>query len=299
MYVTVFGVASLLLQVLIPYKRYVPFLKWLTLALFAYVATAIVVGQPKWEALRATFLPRISLQGASLTALVAVLGTTISPYLFFWQASEEVEDMHIHAKEHPLKRSPEQATEQLGRIRFDTYAGMALSNIVAFFIILTAAATLHAHGVTNIGTADEAAKALEPLAGRFAFLLFAVGIIGTGLLAIPVLAGSAAYGISEAFGWKASLEKTALRARRFYATIAVATVLGLLQNFLHMNPIKALFWSAVLNGVVAGPVIASMVILGSNPKVMGKFTLPVYMRVIGWIGAAVMVAASIGMFASM
>ncbi len=299
LYVALFGVASLLLQVLIPYKRYVPYLKWLTLALFAYVATAIVVGEPRWDALRATFMPHISFEAASLTALVAVLGTTISPYLFFWQASEEVEDMHIHPKEHALKRSPEQATEQLGRIRFDTYAGMALSNIVAFFIILTAAATLHAHGITNIGTADEAAKALEPLAGRFAFLLFAVGIIGTGLLAIPVLAGSAAYGVSEAFKWKASLEKTAGHARRFYATIAVATLLGLLQNFLHMNPIKALFWSAVLNGVVAGPVIASMVILGSNPKVMGEFTLPGYLRVIGWIGAAVMFAASVGMFATM
>jgi NRAMP (natural resistance-associated macrophage protein)-like metal ion transporter len=299
LYVTLFGVASLLLQVLIPYKRYVPFLKWLTLALFAYVATALVVGQPRWDALRATFLPHISLDAASLTALVAVLGTTISPYLFFWQASEEVEDMNVHPKEHALKRSPEQAPEQLGRIRFDTYTGMALSNIVAFFIILTAAATLHAHGITNIGTADQAAKALEPLAGHFAFLLFAVGIIGTGLLAIPVLAGSAAYGVSEAFGWKASLERTAGHARRFYATIAAATLLGLLQNFLHMNPIKALFWSAVLNGVVAGPVIASMVILGSNPKVMGKFTLPPYVRVIGWIGAAVMCAATVGMFVSM
>jgi len=299
MYVTIFGVASLLLQILIPYKRYVPFLKWLTLALFAYVATAIVVGEPRWAALRATILPRISLNAASLTALVAVLGTTISPYLFFWQASEEVEDMHVHPKEKPLTRSPEQAPRQLGRIRFDTYAGMALSNIVAFFIILTAAATLHAHGITDIGTADQAAKALQPLAGRFAFVLFAVGILGTGFLAIPVLAGSAAYGISEAFGWTASLEKTPGHARRFYTTIAVATILGLLQNFLHMNPIKALFWSAVLNGVVAGPVIASMVVLGGNTKVMGKFTLPAYMRVIGWIAAAVMVAASIGMFVTM
>jgi NRAMP (natural resistance-associated macrophage protein)-like metal ion transporter len=299
MYVAIFGVASLLLQILIPYKRYVPFLKWLTLALFAYVATAIVVGEPRWAALRATILPRISLNAASLTALVAVLGTTISPYLFFWQASEEVEDMHVHPKEKPLTRAPEQAPRQLGRIRFDTYAGMALSNIVAFFIILTAAATLHAHGITDIGTADQAAKALQPLAGRFAFVLFAVGILGTGFLAIPVLAGSAAYGISEAFGWTASLEKTPGHARRFYTTIAVATILGLLQNFLHMNPIKALFWSAVLNGVVAGPVIASMVVLGGNTKVMGKFTLPAYMRVIGWIAAAVMVAASIGMFVTM
>jgi NRAMP (natural resistance-associated macrophage protein)-like metal ion transporter len=297
-FIVLAGVLSLAIQILIPYRKYVKYLKWLTLALFSYVITAMSLHEPKWEAIRATFLPHLSLRGGAFTALIAILGTTISPYLFFWQASEEVEDVALNSHEQPIKQAPKQAPAQLQRIRFDTFFGMAVSNIVAFFIILTAASTLYAHGVHNIQTADEAARALEPLAGRFAFSLFAVGIVGTGLLAVPVLAGSAAYAVSEVFGWRASLEKKPKQAVEFYTTIGVATFLGLLLNFIHLNPIRALFWSAVLNGVVAGPVMAFMMLLARNPKVMGEFTLPTSLRVAGWIATAVMILVSIGMFAT-
>jgi len=294
-YILLFGIVSLCLQVMVPYTRYVKYLKWLTLALFAYVATALVVGEPSRAAIRATFLPSVTFEGAYLTALIAVLGTTISPYLFFWQASQEVEDVTVSRAEKPLKKAPEQAPAQLDRIRVDTYFGMAFSNIVAFFIILTTAATLHAHGISDIQTADQAARALEPLAGKFAFLLFALGIIGTGMLAVPVLAGSAAYGVSEAFHWRASLQKKPGQARKFYGIIGGATVVGLVLNFVHLNPIKALFWSAVINGVVAVPLMAFMMIMTHNSEVMGKFTLPVYLRVGGWLATGVMALAAVGM----
>jgi NRAMP (natural resistance-associated macrophage protein)-like metal ion transporter len=299
LYVVVLGCVCVGLQILVPYTSYVKYLKWLTAALFFYVLTAIHLHEPRWEAIRATFLPSLSFRGNSLTALIAVLGTTISPYLFFWQASQEVEEVTINADESPLKKAPDQAPAQFQRIKFDTYFGMFVSNLVAFFIILTTAATLHAHGITEIQTADQAARALQPLAGRFAFILFALGILGTGLLAVPVLAGSAAYGVSETFQWTASLEKKPNRALRFYATIGVATLVGLLLNFVHLNPIKALFWSAVFNGVVAGPVMVFMMLLARNPKVMGQFALPTYLRIIGWLTSAVMVLASIGMIATM
>jgi NRAMP (natural resistance-associated macrophage protein)-like metal ion transporter len=298
-YIVLLGTMSLALQVAVPYTKYVPYLKWLTLALFAYVATALVVGEPKWQAIRATFWPSISRHGDYFTALTAVLGTTISPYLFFWQASEEAEDVGVNAEEKPLRQAPGQARVEFERIRFDTYLGMALSNVVAFFIILTSAATLHTHGILDIQTADQAAKALEPLAGRFAFLLFAIGIVGTGLLAVPVLAGSAAYAVGETFQWTSSLEKKPRQATKFYGTIGAATVIGLLLNFVHLNPIKALFWSAVLNGIVAVPVMALMMIMTRNVKVMGKFTLPVYLQIGGWIATAVMLIASLGMFVSL
>jgi NRAMP (natural resistance-associated macrophage protein)-like metal ion transporter len=224
LYVVVFGCVSMGLQILVPYSRYVKYLKWLTAALFAYVLSAIFLREPRWEAIRATFLPSFSVRGEFFAALIAILGTTISPYLFFWQASQEVEEVTLNADERPLRKAPQQAPAQFQRIRFDTYLGMFFSNAVAFFIILTTAATLHAHGITEIQTADQAARALEPLAGRFTFVLFAVGILGTGLLAVPVLAGSAAYGVSETFQWAASLEKKPKRAIRFYATISIATL---------------------------------------------------------------------------
>jgi NRAMP (natural resistance-associated macrophage protein)-like metal ion transporter len=299
LYVVMFGCVSLGLQILVPYTNYVKYLKWLTVALFAYVLTAISLHEPSWEAIRATFLHSFSLRGEFLVARIAILGTTISPYLFFWQASQEVEEVTLHADEKPLRKAPEQAPAQFQRIRFDTYIGMFFSNIVAFFIILTTAATLHAHGITEIQTANQAARALEPLAGRFTFFLFAVGILGTGLLAVPVLAGSAAYGVSETFQWAASLEKKPKRASRFYATIGVATLVGLLLNFWHLNPIKALFWSAVVNGVVAGPVMVFMMLLAQNPKVMGQLSLPLYLRIAGWLTTAVMVLAAIGMLATL
>ena len=296
LFVILAGGVSLIMQILIPYTRYVKYLKWLTVALFSYVVTAIILHEPRWEAIRATLLPGFSLHRGYFTALIAILGTTISPYLFFWQASEEVEDVTLNAKERPLKQAPKQAPAQLERIRFDTFLGMAFSNLVAFFIMLTAASTLYSHGLRDIQTADQAARALEPFAGRFAVSIFAVGILGTGLLAVPVLAGSAAYAVSEVFQWRASLEQKPGRAVQFYATIGVATFTGLLLNFLHLNPIKALFLSAVLNGVVAGPVLVSMMLLARNPKVMGKFTLPVSLRIAGWVATGVMVLVSIGMF---
>jgi Mn2+/Fe2+ NRAMP family transporter len=271
----------------------------LTLALFSYVITAIILHEPRWAAVRATIWPNISLHREFLTALIAILGTTISPYLFFWQASEEVEDVTLNAGEQPLKNAPKQAPTQLQRIRFDTFLGMAFSNLVAFFIILTAASTLYSHGLRDIQTADQAARALQPLAGHFASSVFAVGIIGTGLLAVPVLAGSAAYAVSEVFQWDASLEQKPKRAVGFYATIGVATFIGLLLNFIHLNPIKALFFSAVLNGIVAGPVMAFMMFLARNPKVMGKFTLPRSLHTVGWLAAVVMILVSMGMLITM
>lgn len=295
-YIVAFGVVSLVLQIAVPYTKYVRYLKWLTISLFAYIVTAIVVGQPKWEAIRATFWPSIQWNGDYFTALIAVFGTTISPYLFFWQASEEAEEVSVNDLEQPLKRRPEQADDHLKRIRFDTYFGMALSNIVGFFIILTAAVTLHTHAILDIQTADQAAKALQPLAGKFAFVLFASGIVGTGLLAVPVLAGSAAYAVGEAFRWRVSLESKPRQARKFYATIAAATVIGLVLTLIGLNPMKALFWSAVLNGLVAVPVMALMMILTQNRRVMGDFTLPAYLRAGGWIATAVMLVASLGMF---
>jgi len=295
LYVVVFGCVSMVLQIFVPYSSYVKYLKWLTVALFAYVFSAIILHEPTWDAIRATLWPSFSLHGEFLAALIAILGTTISPYLFFWQASQEVEEVTLNAQEKPLRQAPRQASAQFQRIRFDTYLGMFFSNAVAYCIILTTAATLRAHGITEIQTADQAARALEPLAGGFTFFLFAAGIIGTGLLAVPVLAGSAAYAVSETFQWVASLERKPKRAIHFYATIGIATLIGLLLNFSHLNPIKALFWAAVVNGVAAGPIMTAMMLLARNPDVMGQFTLPPYLHFAGWLTTAVMLLASLGM----
>ena len=297
-YIVVFGVVSLLLQVLVPYSSYVKYLKWLTLSLFAYVATAFFVRISWYQVLHATLFPHLELTKDYLTGLIAVLGTTISPYLFFWQASQEVEEVKKNRGEKALKQAPRQAPVQLGRIRKDTYLGMALSNIVAFFIILTTAATLHAHGNTDIATAAQAAEALAPLAGRWAAGLFVCGIIGTGMLAIPVLAGSAAYAMGESFKWPASLEKKPNQAVGFYATIAAATLAGVAMNFLHIDPIRALFWAAVLNGMLAAPLMAVIMHMAASRKVMGKFTIPLYLRIVGLTATAVMFAVSVGVFAT-
>lgn len=298
-YVIFFAVLSLLLQMYIRYTKYLSYLKWLTVALFAYVLTAFVAHVAWGPALRATIWPSLSFNTRYLTTLIAVLGTTISPYLFFWQASEEAEDVRDNRSEHPLKWAPWQAKKQFERIRVDTVVGMGFSNLVALFIILTTAATLHAAGITDVQTSAQAAKALEPLAGRFAFALFAVGIIGTGLLAVPVLAGSAAYGVAEAFKWRASLERRPREARQFYGVLATATIIGLGLNFVGLNPIRALFWSAVLNGVVSTPLMVVTMLMSTNPKVMGQFTLPRGLRAVGWIATLVMLAASIGLFATL
>ncbi len=298
-YAVLFGVVSLLLQVYVPYRRYVLYLKWLTLALFAYVATAFVVHVPWLAAIHATVIPKLTWKLDYWMALVAVLGTTISPYLFFWQTSEEVEDVRLNRKESPLKKKPSQAFDQFRRIAIDTRVGMAFSNLVAFFIILTTAATLHsAYKGQGIQTAADAAKALQPLAGNLAFLLFAMGIIGTGVLAVPVLAGSAAYAVADAFHWRASLESRSGRAPRFYLVIAAAILVGLSLNFLGMNPIRALFLSAVINGVVAVPLMVVLMLMSANPKITGKLKPPVYVTVVGWVATGVMFLASLGFIVS-
>jgi Mn2+/Fe2+ NRAMP family transporter len=293
-----FGIVTVLLEVFVRYSRYVSVLKWLTVSLFAYVATVFVVGVPWPEVGRAILVPEISLKGDYLTAVVAVFGTTISPYLFFWQAGEEVEKEREDAAARPLKAAPRQAPAELRRIRIDTYIGMGFSNLVALFIVITTAATLHMHGLTNIQTSSQAAEALRPIAGRFAFVVFALGIVGTGLLALPVLAGSAAYALGEALRWPVGLARRPLRAKAFYATIAVATVVGGCINFTSIDPIKALFWSAVINGVVAVPVMVMMMLLAVRCDVMGDFALGWPLKILGWLATIVMAVVAIGMFAT-
>ena len=299
LYCVVLALVSLGLQVYLPYSHYVSVLKWLCLALFSYVVTVFVIHAPWGQALRGTFRPSIHLNSDYITALVAVLGTTISPYLFFWQASEEVEEQDLNPQEKPLKKAPRQAWYHLHRIRLDTHLGMFFSNMVAFFIILTVAATLHAHGVNKIETSAQAAEALKPLAGRFAFALFSMGIIGTGMLAIPVLAGSAAYAVGEALKWPVGLEREPLHAKGFYAVLAGAVLLGLAMDFSHMSPIKALYWAAVINGIAAGPIMIAMMLLASRRKVMGQFTLCRRLKVLGWSATVVMLACAVAMFATL
>jgi Mn2+/Fe2+ NRAMP family transporter len=298
-YILGFGLLCLGLQIFIPYRRYVPYLKWLCLGLFAYMGILFVVKIPWPSVFHATFLPHIQFTKEALTAIVAIFGTTISPYLFFWQASEEVEEQKLNPMETPLLRAPEQGPEQLGTMQTDTWVGMAFSNIVAFFIILTAAVVLNAHGIKDIQTSSQAAEALQPVAGRFAFLLFSLGIIGTGLLAVPILAGSSAYALGEARRWPVGLEKKPQSARGFYWVIALSTLVGVGLNAVHLDPVKALFWSAVTNGVVAAPLMVMIMILASRENVMGKFTLSLRLKVLGWSATVVMAAVSMGMFATM
>ena len=295
LYAVLFAVVSVVLQVRMPYKTYSGILKWLTCSLFAYVGTIFVV-QINWiEVLRGTFLPTISLQGEYLAALIAVLGTTISPYLLFWQSGEEVEQMENQPTVKALKKTPQQAPEQFQRIKVDTYVGMAFSNLIAYFIILTAAATLHSHGKTDINSAAEAAEALRPIAGPFAALLFSLGVIGTGLLALPVLGGSAAYAVGEALQWPVGLERKAKEAKAFYTVLAVATLIGLALNFTKLDPIKALVWAAIINGITAAPVMCFMMLLVSRRKVMGELALPLYLKILGWLATAIMAVAAAGM----
>ncbi|WP_444633953.1 NRAMP family divalent metal transporter [Cupriavidus oxalaticus] len=288
---------SLVLQVFVPYKSYVRVLKWLTLALFSYVGVVFAIQIPWATVAIRTVFPHPSWSTVYLTTVVAVFGTTISPYLFFWQASQEVEELQSAPEERALRKAPWQALENLRRIGSDTRIGMAFSNLIAFFIILTTAATLHAHNITDIQTSSQAASALKPIAGQFAFLLFSVGIIGTGLLALPVLAGSAAYAMAGAFRWKNSLELEPRLAKRFYGIIVLATVVGLALGFTSIDPIKALFWSAVINGVTAVPIMVLMMKMSAHPEVMGKFTISGSLRVAGWLATGVMGAAVLAMFA--
>jgi NRAMP (natural resistance-associated macrophage protein)-like metal ion transporter len=284
-------------EIYLAYKRYVVILKWLTLALFAYVALLFVVHLPLHEALAGALLPRTGLTRAALTALVAALGTTISPYLFFWQASEEAEDEHAEADSRPLRDHAEDAPAQTRRIRLDTYAGMIFSNMIALAIMFGTAATLHTTGHTNIQSAADAATALKPIAGPFAAAIFSLGIIGTGLLAVPVLAGSAAYAVGEAYAWTVGLSYRALEARLFYGFIALATAIGAGIVFLPFSPMKALFWSAVINGAVSAPMIALMVYLGSRRAVMGTLTLPWSLKILGIFTALLMGICTVAMLA--
>jgi NRAMP (natural resistance-associated macrophage protein)-like metal ion transporter len=288
LYVALFAAVSILLEIFVRYSRYVSVLKYLTVSLLAYVATVFVVGVPWGEVAWSLLVPRLNLDHNTIVAIVAVLGTTISPYLFFWQAEEEVEEEKEKPEKAPLLVTPRAAKTEFSRIRLDTYVGMALSNLVALFIVITTAATLHTHGVTDIQTSAQAAEALKPIAGHFAFALFAMGIVGTGLLALPVLAGSAAYALGESLGWPVGLALKAHRAKAFYGAIAIATLIGAAMNFAAIDPIKALFWSAVINGIVAVPVMAAMMLLGQRKDVMGKFTLPRGLRLFGWFATGVM-----------
>ena len=287
---------SLLLQVFMPYKKYASVLKWTTFSLFAYVGVAFAVEIDWGQALQATFIPRVSLSNEYLAGLVAVFGTTISPYLFFWQSAEEVEEMQSAPREKPLKREPRQASSQLQRIKIDTYLGMALSNFIGYFIILTVAATLNASGQSEISSSADAAEALRPIAGPLATVLFALGIVGTGLLALPVLAGSAAYAVCETFKWPASLDRKVNKAKAFYAILALASLIGLSLNFIGVNPIKALVWAAIINGLTAVPLMCFIMLIASNRKLMAKFVLPPYLRILGWMATAIMALAAIGMF---
>jgi len=289
-----FAIVSLLLQLFVPYRKYSSFLKWLTMVLLAYVALIFIVKVDWAAALRGMIIPTIP-GTAAVTVIVAIFGTTISPYLFFWQASQEVEEIDVVDKRKPLKKSPEQAADAEVRMRYDTFVGMAISNLVAIAIMLGTAATLHASGKTDIQTAADAAKALEPIAGQFAFALFSLGIIGTGMLAVPVLAGSAAYAIGETVGSETGLELQPHQAKLFYAVIGVAMALGIAIDWSPISPIKALFWSAVINGVVAVPILIGTMLVVSRRSTMGDFTASKTLKLFGWASTAVMAAAVIGM----
>ena len=290
-----FALVSLVLQLFVPYRRYARFLTVLTFSLFAYVALLFML-KLDWPAIGAGMIGlHPDLNEHAATIIVAIFGTTISPYLFFWQSAQEVEEVDQHADEHPLLDQPDEAPEAISRIRLDTIAGMLASNLIALAIMIATAATLNKAGVTNINTAADAAKALEPVAGKFAFGLFSVGIIGTGLLAVPVLAGSAAYAVGEARGWKTGLDNMPWHARGFYAVIGAAVLLGLGIDYSGIDPIKALFWSAVLNGVIAVPMMAAMMVVASNRRKMGDFRVGPVLGGLGWLSTAVMAAAAITM----
>ncbi|HYX67361.1 MAG TPA: divalent metal cation transporter [Burkholderiales bacterium] len=289
-YIVFFALLSLTLQIFIPFPRYAPVLKWLTLALFAYVGTVLVVHFPV-RVLRDTLVPQLLWKPDYVGMLVAVLGTTISPYLFFWQASQEVEEQRATPGHEPLREAPGQADEHLQRIKVDTYIGMMFSNLIAFCIMLTTAATLHGAGVMQIDSAAQAAAALRPLAGELAFALFAAGIMGTGLLAVPVLAGSAAYAVAESFRWPIGLGLKLAEARGFYAVLSIATIVGVAIDLTGVDSMKVLIWAAVINGAVAVPIMAVMMLLAVKPDVMGPFVITRRLRALGWVAVVVMAAS--------
>jgi NRAMP (natural resistance-associated macrophage protein)-like metal ion transporter len=290
-----FAIVSVVLQMFVPYKRYARLLTVLTLSLFSYVALVFMI-HLDWSQVGLGMIGiHADLSPAAATTIVAIFGTTISPYLFFWQSAGEVEELEHHKGDKPLREVPRQAKRAFARMRIDTLTGMAMSNLVGLAIMIATAATLHAAGKTNIQTAADAARALEPIAGKFAFLLFSVGIIGTGLLAIPVLAGSAAYAIGESRGWKVGLDNKPWEAVGFYLVIAMSVALGIGIDYSGLDPIKALYWSAVINGVIAVPMMAAMMLVATNRKRMGEFTARPSLKILGWASTAVMAAATCAM----
>jgi Mn2+/Fe2+ NRAMP family transporter len=293
-FAVLFAMVSLLLQVFVPYHRYVHVLKWLTLSLLAYVGVVYTESIDWGEVVAGVLRPQVAASRDMLIAVVAIFGTTISPYMFFWQSAEEVEDEKL-AGEGSLLDHPAQAPEELNRIAWDTYVGMGFSSLISFFIVLTTAATLHSAGITDIATSADAAQALRPIAGEFAFLLFSLGIIGTGLLALPVLAGSAAYAVGELRGWRIGLEQKPENATAFYGVVAAAFGFGLLMLFLPIDPMRALFWSAVLNGVIAVPLMAATMLVVSSGAHLGPFVAPLGLRITGWVATAVMGMAALAM----
>ena len=298
LYTLMFGAICVVIEVALNYARYASLLKWTTLSLFSYVAVVMVAGVPWGRALTALVIPEIQWTAAYATAVVAILGTTISPYLFFWQAAQEVEEQHRHHAK-PLCITPREAGPELKRIRLDTLIGMGFSSLVSLAIVFATAATLNANGITDITTSAQAAEALRPIAGPFAFAVFALGIIGTGMLAVPVLAGSAAYAVTEMVGVAGSLDAKPLRAKLFYATIAVTTLLGASLNFIGIDPAKALYWAAVINGVLAAPLMATMMLIVRNPLAMGRLTLSRGATILGWGATAVMAIATVVFFVSL
>jgi NRAMP (natural resistance-associated macrophage protein)-like metal ion transporter len=290
-----FAVVSVTLQMFVSYATYARYLKWLTLVLLSYVAVLFVADVDWAAAAKSLVMPTFPLNGESFTMIVAILGTTISPYLLFWQSSQEVEEIEQDPEAKALKKAPDQAKREMRRIRLDTFVGMAVSNVVAIAIITSTAATLHAAGKTEVASAADVAEALRPLAGDFAFFIFSLGIIGTGLLSLPVLAGSAAYAFGEAQGWKCGLENKPWEAVGFYSVISVSVLLGLGIGFSSIDPIQALFWSAVINGFVAVPIMAGMMLVASRRDQMGRFTISTPVRIFGWIATGAMATAAAAM----
>ena len=300
LYSVAFGVLCLGLQVFLRYATYVRYLKWLTLALLSYVAVIFTIHVDWGTVLSLVVMPRLRLDHSTITMVVAVFGTTISPYLFFWQAAQEMEDLRAVTARNGggslLPYAEEAARKHLRRIRWDTYTGMGFSNLIAFFIILSTAATLHAAGIVDIQTSAQAAEALRPLGGQTTFLLFSLGIIGTGMLAVPVLAGSAAYAVSESFDWQSGLDMKVHEALEFYGIIAIATVGGVALTFTHLDPVRALVWSAEINGVIAVPIMVIMMLLAAREDVMGRFVIRPRLRRLGWAATAVMAVTVVAMF---
>ena len=296
-FVIAFALVSTALQLFVPYRRYARILKWLTLSLFAYVAVLLVVGVDWTSALIGLVWPS-DLGKAALLTIVALFGTTISPYLFFWQSSQEAEEI-ANSHHRPVKQAPRSATKQFRRMRFDTLIGMAFSELIALAIIMAAAATLNQQGITQIGSAADAAEALRPVAGQFAFALFAIGIIGTGFLAVPVLAGSAAFAVAEIFGWKEGLEYQPQQAAGFYSIVVMATFVGVMIDWSPIDPMRALFLSAVLNGIAAVPLMIAMMVVVSSSRVMGRFTATRPLLILGWAATAIMAAASAALLIGM